>query len=122
MTTWPNLAEVRKLLRMQPDPNEDAVIQTALAAAVDFGMHYLGGSYVLQPDGTCVWIFTYQPDTTSLPDSAHQACLLHAARLYRRRDSLDGTIMGGDLGIVTIGRYDPDVLTLYGSTRGVIFA
>ena len=51
MSAWPNLAEVRKLLRLQPDPNEDSLIQTALAAAVDYGMRRLGGANVLQSDG-----------------------------------------------------------------------
>jgi gp6-like head-tail connector protein len=114
MTTWPNLAEVRRLLRLQVDATEDAVIQTALAAAVDFGMRRLGGSLVLQPDGvTYLWVYTYPPDSTTVPDAAHEASLLHAARLYRRRDSIDGTIQWGDLTGIRVGRFDPDVLNMY---------
>ena len=33
MALWPKLPEVRSYLRMQPDPGEDAIITTALAAA-----------------------------------------------------------------------------------------
>jgi hypothetical protein len=146
---WPTMQEVRNILRLQPDPNDDSLIITALAAAVDFGMRYLGGSYVPQapaptpsapqfkpawygppwygsdpnnPPVTYVWVYTYPPDTTTLPDAAHEACLLHAARLYRRRDSLDGTLFGGDLTIVRVGNYDPDVLALYGTLKPVVFA
>ena len=108
MASWPALKEVRTFLRMQPDPTEDTVIDTARAAAVDFGMRILG------PD-------TYPADTDQLPDSAHQAALQHAARLYKRRDSIDGTIAGGDLGIVQVGRTEPVVLNLYGVSRPVVF-
>jgi Phage gp6-like head-tail connector protein len=99
VTAWPTLKEVRTLLRLQPDPTEDGVIQTALAAAVNFGVRRMDDQY--------------PPDTDTLPDAAHQACLLHAARLYRRRDSLDGTVGWGDMGVVRIGRVDPDIAGLY---------
>jgi Phage gp6-like head-tail connector protein len=100
MASWPTLKEVRTLLRLQPDPVEDGVIQTSLAAAIDFGVRRMGDDL-------------YPPDTDQLPDSAHQACLLHAARLYRRRDSLDGTLGWGEMGVVRVGRVDPDVASLY---------
>jgi hypothetical protein len=108
MANWPTLPEVRKILRLQPDANEDAVIGTALAAAIDYGNRRLnlGGGWV--DDGT-------------LPDAAHEACLLHAARLYRRRDSLDGTIAWGDAGAIRVGRVDPDVDMLYATVGPVVF-
>jgi hypothetical protein len=122
MAAWPNLAEVRKLLRLQPDVNEDAVISTALAAAVDYGMGRLGGSNVLQSDGvTLVWTWTYPAGTTTLPDSGHEACLLDAARLYRRRDSIDGTIGFGDMGAIRVGRTDADVERLYARCGPLVF-
>jgi hypothetical protein len=114
MSAWPKLPEVRSLLRLQPDPTEDAVITTALAAAVDFGVRRLGGETFVNPDGSTTWVWSYPQDTTLLPDGAHEACLLHAARLYRRRDSIDGTISWGDVG-VRVGRVDPDVMGLYDS-------
>jgi hypothetical protein len=115
MASWPTLPEVRTLLRLQPDVNEDAVLRTAVDGAIDFGIRRLGGTQVLQPDGvTLLWVFTYPVNTTTLPDAAHEAALLHAARLYRRRDSIDGTISWGDVG-VRVGRVDPDVMGLYDS-------
>ena len=68
MSAWPNLAEVRKLLRLQPDPNEDSLIQTALAAAVDYGMRRLGGVNVLPiRRGDPLWTWTYPADTVTCP-------------------------------------------------------
>jgi hypothetical protein len=109
MADWPDLKEVRTLLRMQPDATEDAVIATALAAAIDYGNRKTNYKW---PPGT---------DPPALPDVAHEACLLHAARLYRRRDSLDGTISWGDLGGMRVGSRDPDVDALYASVGPVVF-
>jgi hypothetical protein len=110
MAYWPTLKEVRSLLRLQPDPVEDAVIQTALSAAVDYANRRLNYKYPVPPfdDGT-------------LPDAAHEACLFHAARLYRRRDSIDGTIGFGDLGVVRVGRVDADVEALYSLVGPLVF-
>ena len=100
MASWPDLKEIRTFLRMQPDPTEDAVITMARLAAIDYGQRRLGTA-------------TFPADTTALPDACHQACVQHAARLYRRRDSLDGTIGWGDVGIVRVGARDPDIAALY---------
>jgi len=107
---YPKLQEVRSLLRLQPDPTEDGIITTALAAAVDYANRRLNYRYPVPPydDGT-------------LPDAAHEACLLHAARLYRRRDSIDGTLGFGDLGVVRVGRTDADVDALYAACAPVVF-
>jgi hypothetical protein len=121
MTAWPTLKEVRSLLRLQPDPTEDGIIQTALSAAVDYGVGRMGNSWWTFQDGTQAWLPTYPPDATDVPDRAHEACLLHAARLYRRRDSIDGTLGFGDLGVVRVGRTDADVDGLYGSVGPVVF-
>lgn len=125
MAAWPTLKEVRTLLRLQPDPVEDGVIQTALSAAVDYGVGRMGNTYtyVTNPDGSVTYIKTaaYPADATDLPDRAHEACLLHAARLYRRRDSIDGTLGFGDMGIVRVGRTDADVDGLYASVAPMVF-
>ena len=107
MAAWPTLKEVRTLLRLQPDPDQDGLIATALAAAIDYGVRRLN--------------YKWPSDATDLPDAAHQAALLHSARLYRRRDSLDGTIGWGDLGVIRVGRIDPDVATLYDAVGPVVF-
>src|SRR5215831_16887073 len=106
MASWPTLTAVRAFLRLQPDAAQDAIIQSALAAAIDYGTERYGY------DAT-TGLPIYPPDTTSLPDSGYQACLMHAARLYRRRDTVDGTIGFGDAGVVRVGRVDPDIDALY---------
>ena len=110
MAFWPKLPEVRSLLRLQPDATEDGLITTALAAAIDYGNRRMNYRFPVPPaeDGT-------------LPDAAHVACLLHAARLYRRRDSIDGTLGFGDLGVVRVGRVDADVDMLYATVGPLVF-
>jgi hypothetical protein len=110
MANWPTLKEVRTLLRLQPDPTEDGVIQTALNAAIDYGNRRTNYRFPIPPY-----------DDGLLPDTVHEACLLHAARLYRRRDSLDGTIWAGDAAGMRVGRVDPDVEALYSSVGPVVF-
>jgi hypothetical protein len=108
MAYWPKLPEVRSLLRLQPDPVEDGIIGTALAAAIDYGNRRmnLGGGWI---------------ENGTLPDAAHEACLFHAARLYRRRDSIDGTLGFGDLGVVRVGRVDADIEALYSAVCPMVF-
>jgi len=125
MAAWPTLKEVRSLLRLQPDPTEDQIIQTALAAAVDYGVSRYGQVLVVGDDGqgntTYTLEYRYPADTETLPDSGHQACLLHAARLYRRRDSIDGTLGFGETGVIRVGRVDADVEALYAARGPVVF-
>jgi|SRR5580765_991033 len=107
MAAWPNLAAVRTFLRLQPDAAQDAVIGSALAAAVDYGVGRYNG---LHP-----------ADATDVPDSGYQACLMHAARLYRRRDTVDGTISFGDAGAIRVGRVDPDIDAMYAQHAPLVF-
>jgi hypothetical protein len=44
----------------------------------------------------------------TVPDQIKEACLLRAARLFKRRESPDGTVGAGDFGVIRVGRYDPD--------------
>jgi len=118
MAAWPTLPEVRTLLRLQPDATEDSVIRTALDAAIDYGI----SRYWKVDDGSGTLVDRYPVDTTDLPDSGHEACLLHAARLYRRRDSIDGTISFGDQMAMRVGRVDADVEALYGLRGRIVFA
>jgi hypothetical protein len=106
MAAWPNLAAVRTFLRLQPDAAQDAVIGSALAAAVDYGVGRYNGRY--------------DADALDVPDSGYQACLLHAAKLYRRRDSVDGTIGFGET-VIRIGRYDADIDNLYAQHAPLVF-
>jgi hypothetical protein len=120
-STWPALPEVRTLLRLQPDPKEDGVIQTALNAALEWGVDRLGNTTIVNPDGSTTTSPTYPPDASDVPDRAHEACLLHAARLYRRRDSIDGALGFGDIGLIRVGRVDPDIEGLYASCSPMVF-
>lgn len=122
MAAWPTLKEVRTFLRLQPDPDQDGIISTALAAAVDYGVGRMGFVVTLDIDGaTLIYTPRYPPDATDLPDSAHQACVMDAARLYRRRDSVDGTIGFGDMGAIRVGRTDADVERLYARAAPLVF-
>jgi Phage gp6-like head-tail connector protein len=110
MSLWPTLKEVRSYLRLQPDPDQDAMITTALAAAIDYGNRRMNYKYPIPPY-----------DDGLLPDVAHSACLMHAARLYRRRDTVDGTIGFGELGAIRVGRYDADIEALYSTVGPLVF-
>lgn len=47
-----------------------------------------------------------------VPDEVQLACMLLAARLYRRKDSPQGVIANADWGSVRVSRVDPDVEAL----------
>jgi hypothetical protein len=47
-----------------------------------------------------------------VPDEVEEACILLAARLYRRKDSPQGVISSADWGSVRVSRVDPDVEAL----------
>jgi Phage gp6-like head-tail connector protein len=103
MATWPTLDEVRAVLRLEPSPSEDPLIERARLAAVDYVEGRIDPKWVL-----------IDPLGPIIPDGVYEATLFAAARYYRRRDSLDGTIGWGDTGVVRVGRYDPDVDALLG--------
>lgn len=48
----------------------------------------------------------------SVPDEVESACILLAARLYRRKDSPQGVISSADWGSIRVSRVDPDVEAL----------
>jgi hypothetical protein len=91
--TWPDLAEVKAQLRMTTDASDDALIQSALDAAIDYCTRSCDPRALVEP----------------IPDAIHEAALLLASRYYRRRDSIDGTIGWGDTGVVRVPGRDPDV-------------
>jgi hypothetical protein len=111
MAAWPTHGEVVELLRLPDDTsNPDAVVEQARLAAID----YCTGRI----DPT-VWD-TGDPSTADVPDGVHTAALLYAARFYRRRDSLDGTIGWGDMGVVRVGVKDNDAEALLAQYLAVV--
>lgn len=48
----------------------------------------------------------------AIPVDVTQACLILASRYYKRKESPDGVSNWGDLGVIRIGRTDPDVMAL----------
>jgi len=54
----------------------------------------------------------------TVPYAVRQACRIQAARLYRRHESPEGVLGGGDFGLVRVGsRLDPDVELLLAPYR-----
>ena len=95
---WPSVTDVQNWLRTQgAPPSEVTVTQQALNAAID---------YVTQRSDPQ---YTTPGLPGFLPAGLFQAALLDACRGYRRRDSVDGTVGWGDMGIVRIGPKDPEV-------------
>lgn len=106
--SWPKLADVRSWLRLQADANEDAVIDMARTAAIDVGVNVTAGRWPV--------------DTVDLPDAVFLACVMHAGRLYRRRDSLDGTVGWSDMGgAIRVAWRDPDAISLYANYAPLVF-
>jgi Phage gp6-like head-tail connector protein len=101
MTTWPSLAEVKAWLRLETDPASDPLVEQARLAAID----YVTGRVDTALPG-------FDPGAQTIPDGVHQACVIYAGRFYRRRDSLDGTIGWGDMGVVRVGVKDNDAEAL----------
>lgn len=63
---------------------------------------------------------TAQWGWSSVPEAVVQATLIKAAQIYRRKDSPDGTMSGGDFGLIRVSRFeDPTVAMLLGPYRRV---
>lgn len=77
-------------------------------------------TWLLRPLVPWVWgpVFLQQIRVTAIwgwpavPAAIKEACLLRAARLYRRKASPEGVAGFGDLGVVRVSRNDPDYESL----------
>jgi len=107
---WPVIADVKSLLRIGDDVGDDGVVTTALAAAIAY--------YQMRCDPQ--WTTPGAPGY--LPDPLFTAAQYEAARLYRRRDSVDGTIGWGEMGIVRVGPKDPDTEAMIAPYLRIVFA
>lgn len=55
---------------------------------------------------------------SDIPDAVNRACLIKAARVFRRKDTPEGVAGGVEFGVVRISRYeDPDVAMLLAPYR-----
>lgn len=52
-----------------------------------------------------------------VPDEVEEACLLRAAAIFKRNEAIFGVAGFGDMGVVRIGRQDPDVVDLLENFR-----
>jgi hypothetical protein len=105
---WPQLQDVKDYLRLGADTSDDGVVGQALAAAVAW------------VTGRVSPTWTDQTDPAFLVDPLYTAALMEAGRLYRRRDSVDGTIGWGDMGIVRVGPKDPEIETLIAAYLAIV--
>jgi hypothetical protein len=99
---WPTVADVETLLRIGSNPADDEVVASNLAAAIAWVTNRVDPMYV---PGSPTFV-------APLADPLWTAAQYEAARLYRRRDSVDGTIGWGDMGVVRVGPKDPDIETM----------
>jgi hypothetical protein len=104
---WPALADVKAYLRLGSDTTDDQVISEQLAAAIDWVTARC-------PD----WVNPANPNF--LPNPLFTVAVMEAGRLYRRRDSVDGTIGWGDMGLVRVGPKDPDIETLIAAYLAIV--
>jgi len=101
---WPTVTDVQNLLRVETgDPGDDTLVAQELAAAIVWTQNRTATRW------WCEWDPDYQG---VLADPLFTVAMHEAARLYRRRDSVDGTVGWGDQGVVRIGPKDPDIETM----------
>ena len=115
MSAWPTHAEVAALLRLPDGSSDDDVIEAARVAAVDYCVGRIDPTTFGLPSD-----WGGDPLAAPVPDAVHEAALILSARFYRRRDSLDGTIGWGEMGVVRVGLSDPDVIALLGRYLAVV--
>jgi len=106
---WPTVSDVQNLLRVESGvTGDDTLVAQELAAAIAWTTSRVEAHWV---DVT---------DPSYLADDLFAVALHEAARLYRRRDSIDGTVGWGDMGVVRIGPKDPDIESLLGRFLAVV--
>ncbi len=105
---WPQVADVKDYLRLGADTSDDAVVGQALAAAIAWVTARVAPTWT-DPAGEGY-----------LVDALYTVALMEAGRLYRRRDSVDGTIGWGDMGIVRVGPKDPEIETLIAAYLAIV--
>jgi hypothetical protein len=108
---WPSVGDVQNLLRIETgDAGDDGLVSQELDAAIGWVM------------SRCMAQYVTEGSDRFLPDQLFVVAMHEAARLYRRRDSLDGTVGWGDQGVIRVGARDPDIETLIAPFLAIVFA
>lgn len=96
---WPTLEEVKDQLRIQgSDVLDDDLVEDCRQTARDYVWDRV--NWDLVPEG-------------AIPPRLRRAAVMLAARLFKRRDSLDGTLGMPDVGLIQINRgRDNDIESL----------
>lgn len=102
---WPELEDLKTWLRIT-DNSEDGFLTATLADSIEAVQDRCGQFW---PDG-------------EVPRAVARAAVMYAGRIYKRRDSLDGTIGLPDYGLMRVGRFDADIDGLLYPHRRVRFA
>lgn len=105
MATWPDLTTYAAYARI-PDTLDDDAIEAALAAV----------------HAAIVARCPTLAEVDDIPDDVAQAALLWCNRLVARRNSPEGVVGVGEMGVANIGRYDADVGRLLGPYTAVTLA
>lgn len=103
-TTWTTVAS--NLYRLKP---ENDLVKRKPVWLIERVLSYWPLYVLPQAQITARWGWP------AVPPAARDACLILAARLFRRKDSPEGVAGFSDLGVVRVGRYDPDYEALVGS-------
>jgi hypothetical protein len=84
---------------------------TSIRAVGDLIYPVNGGEATVQVVGTFGW--------SAIPTDIKQATVILSGRLYKRLDSVLGIAGFGDLGVVRVSRFDPDIEALIGPYKKV---
>lgn len=102
-TTWASTDY--ELQPLNADANGQAYCWTRLAAVDRYVFPVAGKVAPLQVTAKFGW--------SQIPDEVEQACILRAASIFKRKESVDGVAAFGDFGPIRISRSrDPDVADL----------
>jgi hypothetical protein len=89
---WPRLEDLKLWVRVT-DRSEDAFLTRLLGDSIEAVQERCGQWW---PAG-------------EVPRTVARATIMHASRVYKRRDSLDGTIGLPDMGMLRVGKFDSDI-------------
>lgn len=102
-TTWASTDY--ELQPLNADAGGQAYAWWRIAAVDRYSFPLAGRAAPLQVTAKFGW--------SAVPDEVSQACLIRAAAIFKRKESIDGVTGFGDIGVVRISyRRDPDVAEL----------